>query len=381
MPLLECAGLNVAYGRTQILFDVSIDVDEGEVLAVLGMNGAGKSTLLRAISGLTPPKGGKVLLDGRNVTGTSPVKMASLGVAHMPGGRGIFPDLTVGENLRMATWSHRRNKARSKRALARALDLFPGLSSRLDTRAGLLSGGQQQMLALAQAFMPEPRLLLVDELSLGLAPISVVELLDVVRLPHGAGRDRRAQGAHGRGHAPGARRAVGLRGPRLRDDSPRRARPVVVVAGCQGNARPRPPLPGRPPVPRPHGHRDAGRELRTVGDLAGAAGRRPAPARLAAVRGGGVRAGGAHPGAAAARRVPGPVRLGGLHRLPAPGRVRLPAGPGTGGALARRAERRPGPGRSRGAGSGASGDSRRHRRRVGVGGARRAVAAGDLRPP
>jgi ABC-type branched-subunit amino acid transport system ATPase component len=180
-PLLECVGLNVAYGRTQILFDVSIDVDEGEVLAVLGTNGAGKSTLLRAISGLTPPKGGRVLLDGRNVTGTSPVKMASLGVAHMPGGRGIFPDLTVGENLRMATWSYRRNKARSKRALNRALDLFPGLSSRLDTRAGLLSGGQQQMLALAQAFMPEPRVLLVDELSLGLAPIVVMELLEVVR--------------------------------------------------------------------------------------------------------------------------------------------------------------------------------------------------------
>jgi branched-chain amino acid transport system ATP-binding protein len=174
-------GLEVAYGRTQILFDVSIDVDEGEVLAVLGTNGAGKSTLLRAISGLTPPKGGKVLLDGRDVTGTSPVKMASLGLAHMPGGRGIFPDLTVGENLRMATWSHRRDKARSKRAFDRALDLFPALSTRLGDRAGLLSGGQQQMLALAQAFMPEPRILLVDELSLGLAPVIVSELLDVVR--------------------------------------------------------------------------------------------------------------------------------------------------------------------------------------------------------
>ncbi len=95
---------------------------------MLGTNGAGKSTLLRAISGLTPPKGGKVLLDGRDVTGTPPWKMAGLGVAHMPGGRGIFPDLTVGENLRMATWSHRRNKKRSKEALERALELFPGLS-------------------------------------------------------------------------------------------------------------------------------------------------------------------------------------------------------------------------------------------------------------
>jgi len=180
-PLLECVSLDVAYGRTQILFDVSIDVQPGEVLAVLGTNGAGKSTLLRAISGLTPPKGGKVLLNGKDVTGTPPWKMASLGVAHMPGGRGIFPDLTIGENLRMATWSHRRDKKRSKQSFERALDLFPALAGRLDTRAGLLSGGQQQMLALAQAFIPEPRLLLVDELSLGLAPVVVVELLDVVR--------------------------------------------------------------------------------------------------------------------------------------------------------------------------------------------------------
>ena len=180
-PLLECRHLDVAYGRTQILFDVSVDVQPGEVLAVLGTNGAGKSTLLRAISGLTPPKGGEVLLDGRDVTGTPPWKMAGLGVAHMPGGRGIFPDLTVGENLRMATWSRRRDRKRSKQALERALELFPGLSTRLETRAGLLSGGQQQMLALAQAFMPEPRLLLVDELSLGLAPVVVMELLDVLR--------------------------------------------------------------------------------------------------------------------------------------------------------------------------------------------------------
>ncbi|HVW33102.1 MAG TPA: ATP-binding cassette domain-containing protein [Acidimicrobiia bacterium] len=180
-PLLECRHLDVAYGRTQILFDVGLDVGPGEVLAVLGTNGAGKSTLLRAISGLTPPRGGEVRLGGRDITGTPPWKMAALGVAHMPGGRGIFPDLTVGENLRMATWSGRRDRKRAKQALQRALDLFPGLSGRLDHRAGLLSGGQQQMLALAQAFMPEPRLLLIDELSLGLAPVVVMELLEVVR--------------------------------------------------------------------------------------------------------------------------------------------------------------------------------------------------------
>jgi ABC-type branched-subunit amino acid transport system ATPase component len=191
MSLLECSGLEVAYGRTQILFGVDLEVDAGEVLAVLGTNGAGKSTLLRAISGLTPPRRGRVLFDGRDVTGTSPVRMARLGLSHMPGGRGIFPDLSVGENLRMASWTQRRDRRRSKESLERILDLFPALAGRLGDQAGLLSGGQQQMLALAQAFVPltsgdtpgppGPRLLLVDELSLGLAPVIVAELLDVVR--------------------------------------------------------------------------------------------------------------------------------------------------------------------------------------------------------
>jgi branched-chain amino acid transport system ATP-binding protein len=191
MSLLECAGLEVAYGRTQILFGVDLEVDAGEVVAVLGTNGAGKSTLLRAISGLTPPRRGRVVFDGRDVTGTSPVRMARLGLSHMPGGRGIFPDLSVGENLRMAGWTHRRDRRRSRMSLERILDLFPALAGRLGDQAGLLSGGQQQMLALAQAFVPltsgvtpatpGPRLLLVDELSLGLAPVIVAELLDVVR--------------------------------------------------------------------------------------------------------------------------------------------------------------------------------------------------------
>jgi len=191
MSLLQCVGLEVAYGRTQILFGVDLEVDAGEVLAVLGTNGAGKSTLLRAISGLTPPRRGRVVFDGKDVTGTSPVRMARLGLSHMPGGRGIFPDLSVGENLRMAGWTHRRDRRRSKVSLERVLDLFPALAGRLGDQAGLLSGGQQQMLALAQAFVPltsgdtpappGPRLLLVDELSLGLAPVIVAELLDVVR--------------------------------------------------------------------------------------------------------------------------------------------------------------------------------------------------------
>ncbi|MGH8975740.1 MAG: ATP-binding cassette domain-containing protein [Acidimicrobiia bacterium] len=188
-PLLSCTGLEVAYGRTQILFAVDLTVDAGEVVAVLGTNGAGKSTLLRAISGLTPPRAGRVMLGGRDVTGQSPVRLAALGLAHMPGGRGNFPDLSVAENLRMACWTHGRDRARSRLAMDRALELFPVLEGRLSDRAGLLSGGQQQMLALAQAFVQgappadgaaRQRLLLVDELSLGLAPVVVAELLDVV---------------------------------------------------------------------------------------------------------------------------------------------------------------------------------------------------------
>jgi branched-chain amino acid transport system ATP-binding protein len=188
--MLSCTGLEVSYGRNKVLYGVDLHVDAGEVLAVLGTNGAGKSTILRAISGLTPPKKGRILLAGKDMTGSTPMKMAREGLAYMPGGRGIFPDLTVGENLRMATWVSRRDKTHCAAAVTRALELFPALSSRLEDRAGLLSGGQQQMLALAQALVQGPpgrdgrpgtRVLLIDELSLGLAPTIVTELLGVVR--------------------------------------------------------------------------------------------------------------------------------------------------------------------------------------------------------
>src|ERR1700709_2909183 len=108
MSLLECSGLEVSYGRNHVLHGVDLTLDAGEVLAVLGTNGAGKSTLLRAISGLTPPRRGSIRLAGRDVTGSDPMRMARAGLAYMPGGRGVFPDLSVGENLRMATWVGRR---------------------------------------------------------------------------------------------------------------------------------------------------------------------------------------------------------------------------------------------------------------------------------
>ena len=195
-PLLECTGLEVSYGRNHVLHGVDLELRAGEILAVLGTNGAGKSTLLRAISGLTPPKKGTVRLDGRDLTGADPMRMAREGMAYMPGGRGIFPDLTVGENLRMATWISRANKAHCTAVISHVLELFPALPSRLDDRAGLLSGGQQQMLALAQALVQGPageggrpgtRVLLIDELSLGLAPTVVAELLEVVGRLRAAG--------------------------------------------------------------------------------------------------------------------------------------------------------------------------------------------------
>ncbi len=177
---LSARNLDVAYGSLQVLFRVDLDVGQGEVVALLGTNGAGKSTLVRALSGLTPLRGGSVAFDGNDVTGAVPEHLARLGIAHAPGGRGVYPGLTVGENLRLAMWTFRSERHRVDEATERIFDLFPILRERAAQPAGLLSGGQQQMLALAQALAPEPRLLIIDELSLGLAPAVVEELLEVL---------------------------------------------------------------------------------------------------------------------------------------------------------------------------------------------------------
>jgi ABC-type branched-subunit amino acid transport system ATPase component/ABC-type branched-subunit amino acid transport system permease subunit len=178
---LRCEALDVAYGPVPVLFGVDFQVKPGEVVALLGTNGAGKSTLLRAISGLTPPQRGRIHLDGDDITGLTPEAIARRGVVQMPGGRGIYPGLSVGDNLRLAAWTFRRDRAAVDDALDRVLGIFPVLRRRLREPAGLLSGGQQQMLTLAQALVPRPRLLMIDELSLGLAPAVIDELLDVVR--------------------------------------------------------------------------------------------------------------------------------------------------------------------------------------------------------
>jgi branched-chain amino acid transport system ATP-binding protein len=176
-PLLICRGLDVGYDGVQVLFDVDFQVQEGEIVALLGTNGAGKSTLLKAISGIAEADHGAVILDGRDITHAPPNEVAAHGVAQLPGGIGVFPSLTVRENLRAAGWLDRRRRATD---LAGVLDRFPQLVDRLDHRAGDLSGGQQQMLGLAMAFLTMPRLLMIDELTLGLAPVVVEELLPMV---------------------------------------------------------------------------------------------------------------------------------------------------------------------------------------------------------
>jgi branched-chain amino acid transport system ATP-binding protein len=185
--LLLVRGLDVAYDGVQVLFGVDFDVTDGEIVALLGTNGAGKSTLLKAISGLVPAKGGAILFDGRSITNVDPVQVAHAGIAQIPGGRAIFPSLTVEENIRVAGWMYRGEPSRVREATEQVLETFPVLRERWHTLAGELSGGEQQMLSLAQAFISRPKLLLIDELTLGLAPTIVQKLLEIVRAIHAQG--------------------------------------------------------------------------------------------------------------------------------------------------------------------------------------------------
>ena len=185
--LLEADGICVSYGGVQVLFDVGLHIYEGEILALLGTNGAGKSTILNAISGVTVPDAGNVWFDGEPITGEAPEHTAARGVVQVPGGKGIFPGLTVRENLQMGGFLLRRDRVTLAARTAEVLDLFPRLVERIDQPAGALSGGERQMLTLAQSFLLKPRLLLIDELSLGLAPAVVGELLESVRALNSAG--------------------------------------------------------------------------------------------------------------------------------------------------------------------------------------------------
>jgi branched-chain amino acid transport system ATP-binding protein len=179
--LLEVRSLSVAYGGVVAVRDVSLTVAPGEVVAVLGANGAGKTTTLLAVSGLVRARSGEVLLDGRSVLGRSPEDIARLGVAHVPAGRGIFPGLSVADNLRMGLYGAGRDGSPDgAAAVERVLDLFPILRERRTQAAGTMSGGQQQQLAIARALVQAPRLLLLDEMSMGLSPTVVADLFAIV---------------------------------------------------------------------------------------------------------------------------------------------------------------------------------------------------------
>jgi len=184
-PALSLHGLCVARGAREVLHDVSLEIPPGEVTALLGPNGAGKSTLVLAVGGVLRPVAGSVLLGGHELTRLAPEKVRAAGVAVVPEGRRVLPELTVEENLRVATYSLSREQA--KNGVERALELFPELKARWEVPARSLSGGEQQMLVLAQAITSRPATLLVDELSLGLAPVVVKRLVPVLEALAGSG--------------------------------------------------------------------------------------------------------------------------------------------------------------------------------------------------
>jgi branched-chain amino acid transport system ATP-binding protein len=177
--LLEVSGVTVARGGRSVVRDFSIEIPAGEVTALLGPNGAGKSSLVLAIGGVLRPTAGTITLDGKQLAGRRPERIRRHGVAIVPEGRRLLPDLTVEDNIRVATYSLPRSEAVAGRA--RALELFPELEKRLSAQANTLSGGEQQMVVLAQALVSQPRYVVIDELSLGLAPVIINRLIPTIR--------------------------------------------------------------------------------------------------------------------------------------------------------------------------------------------------------
>jgi branched-chain amino acid transport system ATP-binding protein len=178
-PLLHVNGLSSGYGALRVLFNVSFDVRAGEVVALMGSNGAGKTTTLKTITGQLKVLSGVVRLDGEQITGTPPETLVKRGVVLVPEGRGMLRDLTVSQNLELGAYTV-NDRARVDAAFDRAYTVFPILAERREQKAGTLSGGQQQMLAIARALMSDPRLLLVDEASLGLSPVMTETAFDLI---------------------------------------------------------------------------------------------------------------------------------------------------------------------------------------------------------
>ena len=186
MNAVEIRGLNVFYGQIQALRDVDLEVPKGEITTLLGANGAGKTTLLRTISGLVAPRSGSIRLDGAEIAGLEPHLIVARGISQSPEGRQVFPNLTVRENLQLGAWT-RRDPAGVKTDLERVLTLWPRLAERIQQPAGTLSGGEQQMLAIGRAMMARPKVLLLDEPSLGLAPVVVAGIFDTIQAIHREG--------------------------------------------------------------------------------------------------------------------------------------------------------------------------------------------------
>jgi branched-chain amino acid transport system ATP-binding protein len=180
MTMLELIEVTAGYGKIEVLLHVSLSVADGEIVGLLGANGAGKTTLARTISGLTTVRSGDIRFEGRSIRSLPPERIVELGITHVPQGRMLFPELTVEENLEMGAYS-KRARADEKRTKKQVEELFPVLRERCKQYAGLLSGGEQQMLALGRALMGRPRFLILDEPSLGLAPRSVAEMFRIIR--------------------------------------------------------------------------------------------------------------------------------------------------------------------------------------------------------
>ncbi len=178
-PLLSVAGVETYYGPIQAIRGISLEVEAGQIVTVLGANGAGKTTVLRTISGVLNPARGKVRFQGRDITGLSPDRVMRLGIFHVPEGREIFPLLSVQENLMMGAFT--RHDGEIARDIQMCHGYFPVLAERAEQRAGLLSGGEQQMLAISRALMGRPRLLLLDEPSLGLSPLLIQQIFGIIR--------------------------------------------------------------------------------------------------------------------------------------------------------------------------------------------------------
>jgi branched-chain amino acid transport system ATP-binding protein len=185
--ILNVEDISAGYGRVQVLKEISLEVGSGEIVCLVGANGAGKTTLLKVISGIIPSKQGKLSFDAQNITNRKPDYIVRTGLSHVPEGRQIFADLTVRQNLILGAYVHKPKKEEMEKLFNFVFDLFPILRTRLTQKAGTMSGGEQQMLAIGRGLMSQPRLLLLDEPSLGLAPLVVEIILNIIKSLRSAG--------------------------------------------------------------------------------------------------------------------------------------------------------------------------------------------------